>query len=888
MKTKVSFIVSAILAVSCAIDEPWTGYEEDRLFMMQTTVDEPSQEVILSAGSTKSVGVLPSGDTLYVSSVSTGMADAMTKSAPVTELFPTFACSGYSFSGSWQGTETPDLFFNAQFTKNEYNIWNSADRYLWPGESVSCRFYAVAPYSDTNPKITSSASTAGAPSYAYTVPNDPAQQIDVLESVSDDMAGDSYNYVRLKFRHALAGIRVKTSDFGVSGTISSVVIEGLYNSGSRTVGASSWIGLTGNATYTVNPSAIVGEENDFNLVEGDNTLLVIPQTCPSGAKMTITFINKGDGSSHTLTCDLSGKQLSMGKITTYILSLDPNGWTADWIGVSQTADFVNTDADSDPQQISVKTYKQHITGIRKALRWSTEFSTDEGRTWTTTPPAWLSLSETSGPGIEDEQVINVVAAKRTYEQQLISVQNEASEDEARSKAMQSDTELGTYDEPADLSYYDYNGYRAVSMNTANCYVVHRPGWYRIPLVYGNAIKNGSVNVNSFFWPNISSTTDAESGAVTYYDTDFRDSYDVAFTASSSPYVKAHIEAAGKTLGEVSLLWFDSPCIIEVEAELRDKGTQCPYIVFHIPAEKACEGNALIAVKDSDGNVAWSWHVWICNRDLSPLSLTNYTSQVFEIMPVNLGWNGWGTQATFKIYRGRSCQVKFIAGTASKIITVNQPQVETLTGSTTVTNSSPYYQWGRKDPFKGLGDPGTSGTGFVYSSVAVSQAIAHQNPNMYYYNSRSTNWTTDQFNYFWDADNAVFSIDSPVVKTIYDPCPSGWNLPQLNTFTGFISTGANVSSASSIKAIGAFNQGWYFKRNAADATGSYFPAAGLRDTYQGRGAKLNLVGTSGYCWLSVPSSATNGRSLGFNSSYVNPQSSNNRSNGYSVRPCRSAE
>ena len=646
-KKKMILFAAMFAAVSCALDEPWAGREDRECFMMQASVEDASRDSVLSTGGTKAIGVLPAGDSLYLHSFSSGMAEPATKSSPVTELHSSFTCSGYSFSGAWSDSNQPNLFFAKEFTKNEYNIWNSADRYLWPGAGYSCRFYAVAPYSTTNPVITSGASDGGAPTFRYTVSDDPLQQTDVLESVSSDMAGDSYNYVRLKFRHTLAGIRVKASDFGVAGTISSVVIEGLRNTGSHVIGSNSWTNLSGSATYTVNASTVIGEENDYDLVSGDNTLLVIPQTCPSGSKMTITFVNKADGSSHTLTCDLSGKSLVMGEVTTYIISLDPDGWTGDWIGVSQPADFENTDAESEPQTISVKTYKQHITGIRKALRWQAEFSLNGGVTWSSTPPAWLALSETSGPGIEDEQLINVVVAKRTYEQQTISVQSEA-EDQERSAALRIDTELGTSAEPADLSYYDYNGYKTTNMNTANCYVVHRPGWYKIPLVYGNAIKEGAVNKNAFFWPNIRSTTDSETGVVTYYDTEFEDSYGQKFNESSSPYVKAHMEAAGKSLGEAALLWFDSPCVMNVEAELRDKDSQCPYIVFHIPASKAYEGNALIAVKDNDGTVAWSWHIWICNRDLSPLAVTNYTSQVFNIMPVGLGWCGWGTQANFKI------------------------------------------------------------------------------------------------------------------------------------------------------------------------------------------------------------------------------------------------
>ena len=52
--------------------------------------------------------------------------------------------------------------------------------------------------------------------------------------------------------------------------------------------------------------------------------------------------------------------------------------------------------------------------------------------------------------------------------------------------------LGNPDAPHDLSY-DYNG----QMNTANCYVVTHPGYYKLPLVYGNAIKNGAPNAIAY-------------------------------------------------------------------------------------------------------------------------------------------------------------------------------------------------------------------------------------------------------------------------------------------------------------------------------------------------------------------------------------------------------
>ena len=49
----------------------------------------------------------------------------------------------------------------------------------------------------------------------------------------------------------------------------------------------------------------------------------------------------------------------------------------------------------------------------------------------------------------------------------------------------------------DLSMVDNAGNSRTSRTTANCYLVHAPGTYKIPLVYGNAIKNGAVNTEAF-------------------------------------------------------------------------------------------------------------------------------------------------------------------------------------------------------------------------------------------------------------------------------------------------------------------------------------------------------------------------------------------------------
>lgn len=49
----------------------------------------------------------------------------------------------------------------------------------------------------------------------------------------------------------------------------------------------------------------------------------------------------------------------------------------------------------------------------------------------------------------------------------------------------------------DLSFRDVYGEDLVTRETANCYVVSGQGWYKFPAVYGNAIMNGVTNRSSF-------------------------------------------------------------------------------------------------------------------------------------------------------------------------------------------------------------------------------------------------------------------------------------------------------------------------------------------------------------------------------------------------------
>ena len=264
--------------------------------------------------------------------------------------------------------------------------------------------------------------------------------------------------------------------------------------------------------------------------------------------------------------------------------------------------------------------------------------------------------------------------------------------------------------------------------------------------------------------------------------------------------------------------------------------------FSVKSIPETGANGIISVLNASGIVMWSWHIWVWSDDLTPVEITNKTGVKYNILPANL--------ATKK------------STTAGKMYNW-------------------FYQWGRPTPMLPPADyrSTSNATNYGVKKFTVSSAkagtygVGIQNPQMFYKNSSSPyNWfgAASYYN-LWDANCvSTGNSDNDVVKTVYDPCPPGFKMPNGNTFTYF----------SSSNVIGSFNNGWYFKRNSEDTTGVFFPVSGYRDSSDG---SLNGVGGYGYVWLSSANSQNNAYYLIFYSSVVNPQSSLSRAYGFSVRP-----
>lgn len=372
----------------------------------------------------------------------------------------------------------------------------------------------------------------------------------------------------------------------------------------------------------------------------------------------------------------------------------------------------------------------------------------------------------------------------------------------------------------DLSLQDIYG-NPIAQTTANCYVVKATGMYMFPLVFGNAIKGGSTNSAAFT---------KVSGE---YSHDFVDYKDKVIT---TPY----IETMSGTASGAELSMADTDNVFSNISIV--SGTGCRYIKFKVKSIPTTGANGVISVLDGSGTVMWSWHIWVWPDDLTPITITNKTGVDYNILPVNL--------ATKK--------------------------------STTVGKMyNWFYQWGRPTPMLPQSDynSNTNATNYGVKTFAVSPAKAStygagiQNPQMFYSSSSSPfNWfgTASYYN-LWDAKCVSTGMsDNNVVKTVYDPCPPGFKMPNGETFTYFSKTNA----------VGSFKNGWYFKRNSSDITGVFFPASGYRKYQNGM---LGNVGSRGYVSYSAANSQDKAYELYLDSDYVSVNSSTYRANGRSVRP-----
>ena len=388
-------------------------------------------------------------------------------------------------------------------------------------------------------------------------------------------------------------------------------------------------------------------------------------------------------------------------------------------------------------------------------------------------------------------------------------------------------DVAVYQTVKDLSKFDIYGNK-IAQTTANCYVINKPGTYKFPLVFGCAIKNGFINPGSYTSPSYTIT---------------HDFVDYNGVIISSPYIENVSGSAYKAQLSIA----DTNNMLK-NINIVD-GDVCRYVQFTVNTIPDTGANGIISIVKSDGTIMWNWHIWIWPYDLTAIEIINSNGVAYNILPVNL---------------------------ATKLDTADS--INKTTGW-----KNWFYQFGRPTPllcpssYNSTSNHASFGVlSYAAASIASNIQTGIKNPATFYKYSPSYNYnwfqTNSGKNYnLWDAAcTSTGNSDNNVVKTIYDPCPIGFKMPNGNTFTYF----------STSNVVGSFANGWKFKRYSGDTVGVFFPVSGYRNYSDD---SLRGVGSYSTVWLSSANSQNYAYSLGFDSGYVNPQSNGNRAFGFSVRP-----
>ena len=480
--------------------------------------------------------------------------------------------------------------------------------------------------------------------------------------------------------------------------------------------------------------------------------------------------------------------------------------------------------------------------------WTMEFSMDGGNTWKAEKPEFLTLTtkEENGDLTAKTYTATFAAQEKTLQTSDIIL-----------KAREVKNNV-------DLSMVDIKGNTlAGGQSTANCYVIHNPGTYKFPTVYGNSIKNGQNNEKAY--------KSSKTGNPNILENFIK--------ADGNPITQPQIE----NINNACLIWQDTKDLIS------NISYNANYVSFEVKKETIHNGNAIIAVRDASNTILWSWHIWVTEEDLTPVEITNHNNINYSILPVNLGWCGLGTATD---YAPREVKIRIKQQSGNKTVDLAFNQKGHFIERDKKIGNCTFYQWGRKDPMlpsNGTADntdkdcfPGEDQYQFAYKGHGeglntddIKEYI--RNPHKYNIKHEMDN----RYYNLWSTDNdKTDANDDVVLKTVYDPSPVGYSLPASNAFTGFTTTGQNSENASEFNVEGDFAKGWLFytKPNKAGTT-MFFPASGYRLNSSG---SLSYVTTSGFYWVAGPLDSDGGRYFYFSSDYVYPLINAIRSFGLSVR------
>lgn len=332
---------------------------------------------------------------------------------------------------------------------------------------------------------------------------------------------------------------------------------------------------------------------------------------------------------------------------------------------------------------------------------------------------------------------------------------------------------------------------------ANCYLLHPPKQEWQSRIFAFPVRRAAV-----FW-NASGTNMGLYNAASYEETPFT-------LEETSPWTAKIVwnELYKDGVQVTDFLLTDSGMGFDPNNTNPPEGHQ-PWI--RVKLDAGVTGNALVAVQ-YEGAIVWSWHLWVTDYDpevdMTPVEHT----YIYAVPGGSLHrYNGviWNTG----VYKDAFIMDRNLGAMAA----IGEYESHGL-----------YYEPGRKDPFRYMK--------FARSHATKNVIYGVRNPNVFVYNGVD-NWTTmtlfstiekwhDPLLYRHGGDYCE------VDKSIYDPCPPGWRLPEKGTYMD-VATGSGAARHRewTLEHPGLKYYPEGFENEAATGT-IYFPAAGQMWAHNG--------------------------------------------------------
>lgn len=226
------------------------------------------------------------------------------------------------------GNIAPRYYMNEVATKQGV-VWQpSSSIYYWP-DNGSLRFLAWAPLdAELDESPVKPSEDVNKTTIKYSVPVDLSKQRDLVAAATGynaSPAGGVCAPVSLQFKHLCTAVVVKTGATMAPGTIKSVTVTNVRNSGTYDMLRSAWTLNDATTSYTVSPNMATGSTTaeGTKLNADDATFMLLPQTLGADSKLEVMFHDNISGRDRLLTASLNGAEWPMGKTVTYRLSITP-------------------------------------------------------------------------------------------------------------------------------------------------------------------------------------------------------------------------------------------------------------------------------------------------------------------------------------------------------------------------------------------------------------------------------------------------------------------------------------------------------------------------------------------------------------------------------------